>query len=179
MIPDLLLLSGRSGVGKTTVAYEVSARLAAAEVAHWHLEGDLLDAVHPKPADDPDGSRLTRANLAALWANIRALGVHRVLYVNSAAVLEAAELAAGLGPPVRTTLVELTAEDATAAARLAARERGSGLAEHLGRSARMARLLAERAPAGVHRVRTDGREVAGIAAEVVELSGWSAPTPLP
>lgn len=47
-------------------AYEISAQLQAAGVAHCHLEGDNLDAAYPKPDDDPSGSRLTETNLRAL-----------------------------------------------------------------------------------------------------------------
>jgi MinD superfamily P-loop ATPase len=72
----VLLLGGRAGVGKTTVGYAVSARLRQMAVAHCHVEGDNLDAAYPKPRDDPQGTRLTEANLSALWHNYAALGCH-------------------------------------------------------------------------------------------------------
>src|SRR6187200_1614280 len=46
-----------SGVGKTTVAYEVSAMLAARDVAHALIDTDNLDHIHPPPADDPTKGR--------------------------------------------------------------------------------------------------------------------------
>lgn len=71
---ELVLLGGRAGVGKTSVAYEMSALLRAAGVAHCHIEGDVLDAAYPKPQDDPDGSGLTERNLRHLAGEYRQLG---------------------------------------------------------------------------------------------------------
>jgi ABC-type iron transport system FetAB ATPase subunit len=105
-----LFLGGRSGVGKSTVALEVSRILAAADVAHALIEGDALDQAHPEP-----------------WRQ---------------------------GIP------------------LAEREIGSGFAESVARSAAAAPRLEAEAADAVHRVATDGRTVAEIAAEVVALSGW-------
>jgi hypothetical protein len=56
--------------------------------------------------------------------------------------------------------------------RLAQREIGTALDWHLERSALMARRLDNRAPGWVHRVATDERAVADIAAEVISLTGW-------
>ena len=46
---ELLLLSGRSGVGKSTVAGELYHLLAQAEVKHALVEGDNLDLAYPVP----------------------------------------------------------------------------------------------------------------------------------
>ena len=55
-----LLIGGRAGVGKTTVGWEVSAQLRAAQIAHALVEGDNLDQVHPAPPDDPARTKITR-----------------------------------------------------------------------------------------------------------------------
>jgi gluconate kinase len=165
-----LFLGGRSGVGKSTVALEVSRILAAADVAHALIEGDGLDQAHPEPWRQ--GIPLAERNLAAMWRNYREAGWTRVVYTNTVSVLELPGLMAALGGDVEEVGVLLTADDATTAERLAAREIGSGLAEAVERSAAAAPRLAAGAPDAVHRVRTDGRTVAGIAAEVVALSGW-------
>ncbi|WP_432522999.1 AAA family ATPase [Kineococcus sp. SYSU DK006] len=174
---QLLLIGGRSGAGKTTVAYEVSAQLQVLGIGHCHIEGDNLDAAYPKAPDDPHGTRLTEANLAALWRNYRAIGHRRLLYINTASVLEPQMLvravrAAG-SDDVEVVAVELIASDETVAARLAVRESGSELTAHLQRSRRMARLLAERAPAETVRVVTDGCAVTAVAADVIHASGWA------
>lgn len=165
-----LFLGGRSGVGKSTVAAEVSRILAAADVAHALVEGDALDQAHPEPWRQ--GIPLAERNLAAMWRNYREAGWTRVIYTNTVSVLELPALTAALGGEVDAVGVLLTAGDATAAARLAGREIGSGLAEAIGRSAAAAPRLEAGASDAVHRVATDGRTVAEIAAEVVGLSGW-------
>ncbi len=171
-VPQVLLIGGRSGVGKTSTAHEVSARLRALGVAHCHVEGDNLDAAHPKPADDPHGTRLTEANLAALWATYAAAGHHRLVYVNTVSVLEPDLVVRAVGGRASITAVLLTASDAEVHDRLRGRETGSELQAHVERSRRAAALLEQRAPAGTHRVSTDGRGVAATAAVVVDLTGW-------
>ncbi len=76
---EVLLIAGRSGVGKSTVAWQVSAVLRAAGTAHCLVEGDLMDQVDPAPPDDPDRSAITERNLAAVWANYAALGQRRLI----------------------------------------------------------------------------------------------------
>ena len=139
---------------------------------HCYVEGDNLDQVHPAPDGDPVREKISEANLAAIWANYRALGHTRLVYTNTAAVISAPWIERALGGHVRFIGVLLTAEDATADARLGAREIGGGLAWHLDRSRRAARWLDEQAPEWVERIRSDTRGVTDIAAEVIELTGW-------
>lgn len=168
-----LLIGGRSGVGKSTVGWEVAAQLTAADVAHAYLEGDALDAVHPRPAVP-----VAERNLTALWRTFAACGQRRLVYTNTASVTDSAmirrALAAAGADPVRVLGVLLTASDDTANRRLAGREIGSELDRHVRRSAEMARRLATEAPPWVARIRTDDRTVADIAAEIVAYTGWRA-----
>jgi molybdopterin-guanine dinucleotide biosynthesis protein len=69
-----LLVTGPVGSGKTTVTFEMSNQLKAAGVAHAVVDTDELDRIFPPPADDPHKTLLTRRNLAAVWANLRAAG---------------------------------------------------------------------------------------------------------
>ncbi|WP_407565015.1 AAA family ATPase [Streptomyces sp. 184] len=174
-ITEVLLIGGRSGVGKSTVGYEVSARLRAADIGHALIEGDVLDHLHPAPPGDPHRTLLTEHNLAAIWATYAALGCRRLIYTNTAAVLasESGLFARALGADLRVVRVLLTASDATARDRLAGRELGSEHAQQVRRSAFMARRLEEQAAAGTVRVATDGRGVMEIAAEVAGVAGWA------
>lgn len=168
---EVLFVGGRSGVGKSTVAVEVSRLLAEADVRHAVVEGDALDLAYPEPWRQ--GLDLAERNLAAVWANYRQAGYRRLVYTNTVSVLESPRLVAALGGDVRVVRVLLRATDATAHERLAGRERGSGLPAHVARSDRAARELDERADDGVQRITTDGRSVAAIAREVLEHTGWT------
>lgn len=172
---EVLLIGGRAGVGKTTVGWEVSARLRDAQVAHAVIDGDFMGAVHPAPADDPHRAGVTERNLAAVWGNYAALGYRRLVYTNTVSVPEEAApmFRRAMGDGVRLVRVLLTATDETAEQRLAGRELGSELEHEMRSSARKARLLERRAPAGAVRVVTDGRSVIDIASAVVAVTGWA------
>lgn len=169
------MIGGRSGVGKTTVGWEVAARLRTAAVPHAIIDGDFMGQVHPVPDDLPG---LVERNLTAVWANYAALGCERLVYVNTLSVLPstAGMFRRALGPEVRLVPVLLTASDTTVATRLVRRELGSELAEGLATSAERDRVLAGLTE--VVRVPTDGRSVVDIAREVVAVSGWVPPHPI-
>jgi gluconate kinase len=170
---EVLLIGGRSGIGKSTVSWEVTSRLRDLGVAHAFLEGDCLDQVHPAPEDDPARTQITSRNLAAIWGNYRELGQRRLIYCNTVAVLEADMIVEAMGGEATPVGVLLTADDAAAEERLRTREIGGYLEPHLERSRHMARYLDAHAPAWVHRVPTGGRTVPDIAVAVIALTGWA------
>jgi hypothetical protein len=172
---EALFLGGRAGVGKSSVGYEIHEQLSAAGLRHCLIEGDNLDMAYPEPWEH----HLAERNLAAMWANYRALDYRRMIYTNTASVLEQVigELTAAIGDGPQVTGVLLTCSGATARQRLAQREIGSALDWHVERSAQMARRLDRHAPAWVHRVCTDARSVADIASEVISLTGWTRQRP--
>jgi DNA polymerase III delta prime subunit len=171
---EVLLIGGRAGVGKTTVGWEVAARLRAAAVPHAIVEGDFMGQVYPAPEGDPHGSKLVERNLTAVWANFVQCGYRRLIYTNTLSVLPgtAGMFERAMGADVRIVRVLLTASDTTVGERLAGRELGSELEQGLKASARKARLLDEQVPADIVRVVTDGRLVVDIAREVVAATGW-------
>lgn len=77
---ELLLIGGGAGVGKTTVAWEVSASLQRVGTAHCLMEGDYMDQIHPAPANDPHRTSITERNIAAVWSNYAALGQSRLIH---------------------------------------------------------------------------------------------------
>jgi len=166
---QLLLIGGRSGVGKTAVSHEVHARLITADCRHCVIDGDNLDLAHPAPWEH----HLAERNLAAMWRNYHDVGYRRLVYVNTMSVQCIDVLVETIGDAPATTAVLLTAQDDTIRSRLQAREIGGGLAVHLERSAMAARRLEATPPAAV-RISTDGRSVMAIAAEIVDLTGWLA-----
>lgn len=167
---EVLFIGGRSGVGKSTVAAEVSHLLAAAEVQHALIEGDNLDLAYPEPWRV--GVELAEPNLAAMWKNYRNAGYRRLIYTNTVSILQVESLTAALGGSVRSVGVLLMASDESARSRLARREIGSALDEHVQRSATAARKLAAEAGSAIHRLDTDDRSVKQIALDLVALTGW-------
>ncbi len=169
---EVLFLGGRSGVGKTSVGYELHAQLAATDIRHCLIEGDNLDQAHPPPAVHG----LAEQNLTAMWHNYRRIGYRRLIYTNTASVRFIDDLVAAMGDRPQVTAVLLTSTDDTAHQRLRGREIGTALQHHLDRSDQAARELEQTAPGWVHRIGTDGRAVADIAAEIIAILGWAATT---
>ncbi|TDC24061.1 hypothetical protein E1265_10965 [Streptomyces sp. 8K308] len=170
---ELLLIGGGAGVGKTTVAWEVSAVLRAKGTAHCLIEGDYMDQIHPAPVDDPHRTAITERNTAAIWSNYAALGQHRLIYTNTVSILEEPMIRRAMGGgEIRATRILLTARETTVRERLAQREIGSQLDAHIESSLRNARNLSEEAPAGTIRVATDGRSVHDIALDVLQAAAW-------
>ena len=170
----VLLIGGRSGVGKSTVAAEVHRQLSERGVRHAWIEGDNLDMAFPVPWRQ--GYNLAEANLAAVWSNYRAYGYTRLIYVNTASVfadvIDALTTAMGDDPMV--TGVLLTSSDEVAEQRLVQREVGGGLDYAVGRSREAAHELEASAPEEVTRLNTDGRSATDLAAEIVRLTEWCA-----
>jgi hypothetical protein len=171
-IEEVLLIGGPAGVGKSSVGWEVSVQLNRLQVAHWHLDGDMLDAAWPRPEDDQDGKRMTVNTMRAMAGVFAAEGYTRCVYVQTASVIDAHLVTEALGK-VRLSGVLLTASEATRIDRLASREIGTDFDRHLASTRRMAELLERKSPDWVVRVGTDQRTVAMIAEDVIKESGWA------
>ncbi len=172
-IDEVLLISGAAGVGKSSVGWEVSVQLHRMGVAHWHLEGDVLDAAWPGPTDDQHGERLTVRTMRAMAEVFADEGYTRCVFVQTASVIGRHLVTEALGD-VTMQGVLLTASDDARLARLTERERGSDLERHVESGRRMSVRLAEASPAWVRRVSTDGRTVSEVAGDVIAGSGWAA-----
>ena len=168
---EVAVIAGPAGVGKTTVAHEVSLQLRTAGVPHAVIDTDGLDDVFPVPEDQ---WRLTEHNLAHVWSAFRARGTDRLLltgvYLHRPQELAWINRATGAD---RVVLVELTAPDTILEERVVRREIGSGGPSQLERTAAQAqRLAADRSPDTVV-VPTGDRSVPAVASEIVALLGWS------
>jgi predicted kinase len=165
---EVLFIGGRSGVGKSSVAFEMSTQLAAVRARHAVIEGDNLDMAYPPPWE----YGLAEKNLSSIWRNYLDLGYRRLIYTNTNSVCSVERLVAAVGGRPRVVAVLLTATDETISKRLAQREIGSALDDHVDRSRRTALRLEKDAPEWVVRVDTQARTVVSIAAELVQLTGW-------
>ncbi|WP_250444299.1 AAA family ATPase [Actinotalea sp. C106] len=167
---QVLLIGGRSGVGKSSTAFALSELWQQEAREHCLVDGDNLSAAYPKPHEDPDGGQLTETNLRALWRTYKAAGYRRVIYVNTVSVLEHAMVARALGGAVEVRAALLTAPDDVVAARLGERETGSALIAHLRRSAMAASRLHQEAAPWVARVPTEQSTPAQVAQELADIA---------
>jgi len=172
----VLIITGPVGVGKTTVAGEVSEQLAAVGVAHALVDIDSLRYCYPRPADDRFQIQLAMRNLASLWPNFRAAGATHLVaadVIESRAQLRRFETAI---PGARITVVRLRASVEVLAQRVAQRELGSGRDWHLRRAAELAAQM-ERDAVEDLLVETDGRVIAEIARDIVLRISWISSSP--
>ncbi len=166
---ELLVIGGASGVGKSSAAFALHDLLSAHGVHHAVVEGDALDLAYPAPWH----AGIAFTNLAAIWANYRALGYHRLVFTNTVSVLEVAAIAGAMGDHPRVTAVLLQATTRTIHNRLSGREQGSSLDAHIERSRAAAVRLEEEADPAVHRIDTEGRSPHETALQLSALLGWT------
>ncbi|KNC19850.1 ATPase [Arthrobacter sp. RIT-PI-e] len=172
MRSHVLLVSGRSGVGKSTAALALHELLVERNVHHAVIEGDYLDLAFPAPHLAFPGADLAEHNLAAMWSAYRALGHHRLVYTNTAAVLTASSLTTAMGDDPLVTAVLLRSSAGPARARPERRNHGEVAPAELDRCSAMAERLDGEAPDFTHRVDTDDLDPAGVAVKLLELTGW-------
>jgi adenylylsulfate kinase-like enzyme len=79
IVTPVLWLCGPSGVGKTTVAWEVYSQLLDAGVHVGFADIDQLGMCFPEPASDPGRYRIKAQNLGAVVAGFRAAGARCVV----------------------------------------------------------------------------------------------------
>lgn len=165
---ELLLIGGRSGVGKSTVGAEISVQLEKAAIQHAYIEGDVMDWCYPKRQD------VFEKNLTDLTRNYLSYGYRRFVYTNTASVRVADEIAGLMPAPVRMIGALLTCNDHTAVDRLRGREVGSELDWHLQRTNVVAREFETLPlPSWAIEVPTDDRPVVDLARQVIDWAGWS------
>jgi len=173
VVPEVVLISGPAGVGKSSTAFEMSMQLQVSGVAHALVDTDELDRIFPVP---DDLYRLTERNLTAIWQAFRERGACRLIVVG-VYVHEPSELA-WLGraiPHARFTMVRLAASIPTLADRIGRREIGSDRAGQLQRARRQLRKLDRERRTNVHVITTDGIDVVDTAAQIIRLAGWLEP----
>lgn len=166
-----LVISGPVGVGKTSVASELSIHLEERGIAHTVVDLDALTMTFPRPAHDPFGEALAVRNLNAVWSNARSDAGSKNLIV--ARVIESERQLAGLQvalPHSVITLVRLTASDDVLRRRVRQREIGSATDWHEQRSADLAASLAT-VPSDAT-IDTSGKAVASVAAQLLDLVRW-------
>ena len=168
--PSLILISGPVGVGKTSVAQEMSTLLVAQEIAHTFMDLDALTHTYPRPRDDTYGQTLALKNLQAVWSNAQA---SNPLLLVVARVIETKASARQIADAVaidQFKIVQLSARDETLLERVRKREIGKDRAWHEARAIELARNLSETDFADLI-IQTDDLKPTEIAAELSQKLG--------
>lgn len=179
---EVVLVSGATGVGKSTVGWHVYRRSNEAGVHTAFVDLEQIGFCRPAPAGDPGRHRLKAANLAALWQTFYATGARRLVVVGDIAgdtagdrdSDAAARAYATALPAAALTVFRLHAARDTLLERIRRRGRGERPAdlagdELIGRSEEaLAAVAAQAADDGPgRRVDTDDRAPADIAADIL------------
>ncbi len=167
----VLLVTGTLGSGKTVVVEDIGELLEDGEPRSAIVDLDWLGWVSgsSRSSDTIDG--LILSNLAAVWPNYLAAGAGRLVLART--VLDR-ELIDGLDEaigPVTLTIVRVTSSPDTIAERLAARDTGAVLEQHLAEASKFDKILDELRVEDL-RVSNDGRPIREVFEEIVARAEW-------
>jgi adenylylsulfate kinase-like enzyme len=182
--PPVLLLCGPTGVGKSTVGFEIYLRGLRAGQTAAYIDLDQLGFWHSAQAE-ADRDALKAGNLAAVWANFQAAGAQQLVLTGPVGSERAAATYSAALPSADVTICRLHAGLPDLARRIETRGRGGSWPQPgdplAGQSSEFLRRVAEQAASdgaeldtaaiGV-RVDTDGRSVAEVADLVLSCTGW-------
>ena len=184
-----LWICGPSGVGKSSVGWEVFTQVRAAGVTAAYLDTDQIGFCRPEPADDPDHYVLRARNVAALWPNFLAAGAQAMIVSGILETADGVRLFTAAVPGAAVTIVRLQATPATLQERIFRRGRGGGPpipGEQELHGATVTLLLAlwedsvataaalARQQIGDVCIDTDGRSVRDVARAILaQAPGWS------
>lgn len=166
----VIVITGPVGAGKSTVTRAVSDLLEARDIRHAGIDQDYLRWVHPAPDGDRFAARLGFRNLAAIWPNLRELGLRCVVVAD---VVEHPSQFAQYEtamPGTKAIVVRLDVDLALIGERLARRESGESLAWSLLRAPELHGIM-ERAGVGDLVIDVGQRTPDEIAEEIVARLG--------
>jgi len=172
----VLLLTGPVGVGKTTVAGELSDLLNALNIPHAAIDFDALRWCYPAPVGDPFRIALGFKNFAAVWANHRAAGAGRLILADVMETNDDLPKYEAAVPGAAIIVVRLRASLPTLVGRVERRELGAGRKWHIRRAAELSEIM-ERNGVGGFVVETDDTSTTAVAREVARRTGWLAALP--
>ncbi len=170
---QILLISGPVGVGKTTVAEEVSEVLEARGIAHTYIDFDQLRYTYPRIPEDPWSNQLGLQNLGSIWKNCFARGAKNL--VISTVVEEQLfidQLMATI-PGSNIQTFQLIARPDTLVSRVSKREIGSGLEWHTNRSLELLGILQQEHVPCDQLISTDDRTVIDLAEDIASRITWT------
>ena len=122
----ILWLCGPSGVGKSSVGYEVFRLLYSSGIKCGYVDLDQIGFARPAPAADPDNHRLKARNLALLWSSFRTEHVQRVVISGIVNTEQAIQMHRDAVPECEVSVYRLTVSHAQLRHRIFRRGAGGG-----------------------------------------------------
>lgn len=171
----VMVITGPVGVGKSSVAAEVSELLDRAGVPHALVDVDALRWCYPRPPDDPFRVELAMRNLGAIWPNFVQAGARRLILVDVIERRTDLHRVADAVPGAEFCVVRLRARPETLRTRVEVREAGLGRERMLRRALELAAQM-DRHPVEDLLIETDEREIPAVALEVLSRTSWLAST---
>ncbi len=169
----VIVITGPVGAGKTTTAIALSDFLTESQVPNAMIDLDHLRWAYPRPADDRFNSRVGMANLAAVAANYRAIGVGCFVLADVLETLEDYENYRRAIPDSVLTVARLRVAPGLIAERLHGRESEATIAWNLHRAVELEEIM-ERAGIGDLIVEVGVRTPKEVAAEIARCLGLIA-----
>ena len=171
MLVPGVLLTGTVGVGKTALATDAGAALAAEGRSSAVIDLDWLGWFDNGSSSSGDVEQLIQQNLAAVWPNFIARGVDHVILTRMVSAAEQIDAYRRCLENVRLSVVRVIASPQVIDERLRRRDAGEILAEHLGAQPRMTKDL-DAAPIEDFRIVNDVRPLRKVTLELLQQLGW-------
>jgi hypothetical protein len=153
---EILWLCGPTGVGKSTIGFEVYRRLLGGGPPTAFVDLGQLGFLRPAPADDPAHHRVKARSLAGLWQTFHDAGAHTMVVVGPVEDDAAVTTYTAALPAARITLCRLHAAPAELADRILVRGRGGSWPEPgdplVGKPASHLRDVADQAASAAERL---------------------------
>jgi hypothetical protein len=187
----ILWLCGATGVGKSTIGFQIFQQVMRAGVAAAYVDLEQVGFLRPAPADDPGNHRVKVRNLSAIWQTFRASGARCLIVVGSVDDHDAVQTYSDSLPEGTLTMVRLHAGHDQLTKRIMLRGQGDGwrapgdplkgqTIATLNRFAAKAAANAdelERAEIGDLRIDTDGRTIEEVTQLVrIQAGAWPDPS---
>ena len=187
---SILWLCGTTGVGKSTVGWQIFEDVRRAGVTAAFVDLEQIGFCQPVSVDDPDNHQVKAHNLAAMWQTFRASGARCLIVVGPVNHPDAVRIYTDALPEAALTLCRLHAGPDQLRHRIMLRGQGRGPRipgdELDGKPAASLQWIAEKAAAvaeALHRaaigdlcIDTDGRTIEEVAQVVLaRANGWPEP----
>ncbi|MBA2726460.1 MAG: AAA family ATPase [Actinobacteria bacterium] len=169
-----VLVTGTVGSGKTSVADEIAVLLHEQSLSYALLDLDWLCQAYPAPEHDPYRDEFMFKNLAAMWPNYRAEGVHYLVLARVIEDRDHLDRYREAIPEADITVVGVVAPPEVIQRRLRNREIGSFYDHLWRRSQELSPILGEAAVEDFT-VSNDERPVREVAVEILTRLGWPTP----